>query len=106
MYREIKLTNREISRMSLIIGVDWDSLAGLLDIPYSEREQIRLNHAKYPDIPSKAQKILELVNCRECIARHDLVKCAEELRRQDLKNEIVPTKEEVFKLQLKALFNE
>ena len=84
--------------MSVIIGVDWDSLAGLLDIPYSEREQIRLNHAKYPDIPSKAQKILELVNRRECIGRHDLVKCAEELRRQDLKNEIVSPKEKVYNL--------
>ena len=78
-----------------MIGGDWDSLAGLLDIPYSEREEIRLNDKEYPGFPSKAQKILELINCCEYIGRDDLVKCVEELRRQDLKNEIVSPKEKV-----------
>ena len=77
-----------------MIAGDWDSLAGLLDIPYPEREEIRLNHAKYPDFPSKAQQVLELVNCRECIGRHDLAKCVEELERDDLKEQMRPVQNE------------
>ena len=87
--------------MSRMIGVDWDSLAGLMDIPYSEREEIRVNHAKYPDFFSKAEQIFALFNCCECFGRQDLEKCVEELGRQDLKNEMKPVENEVFNLSSK-----
>ncbi|XP_046864979.1 uncharacterized protein LOC124459561 [Xenia sp. Carnegie-2017] len=43
------LTNKEVTRISRIIAMDWDSLGGLLDIPYNERDEIRRNHSDYPD---------------------------------------------------------
>mgnify|MGYP002804545692 CR=1 FL=1 len=84
-----------------MIGVDWDSLAGLLDIPYSDREEIRVNHAKYPDFFSKAERIFALFNSLECFGRNDLEKCVEELGRNDLKKQMFPVQPEVFKLLIK-----
>ncbi|XP_028404382.1 uncharacterized protein LOC114527015 [Dendronephthya gigantea] len=60
VYRRTKLTRVEITRMSRMVAMDWDSLAGLLDIPYEEREEIRTNYMKYPDSPSKAEKVLNI----------------------------------------------
>ena len=96
VYRTTKLTTGEISRMSLVVGVDWDSLAGLLDIPYSEREEIRVNHQKFPNFYSKAEQVLELFNGSRYFSRHILEKCVEELERQDLKDKLRPV-EEVFR---------
>ena len=97
VYGTTKLTNGEISRVSRVVGVDWDGLAGLLDIPYSEREEIRVNDRKYPDSYSKAGQILELFNGRRDFSRHVLEKCAEELERQDLKDKLHPVENEVFR---------
>ena len=84
--------------MSRRIGFDWDSLAGLLDIPYSEREEIRVNLQKFPGSFSKAEQILELFNDSKFFDRYYLQKCLEELGRHDLKNEMLPVENEVFNL--------
>ena len=85
--------------MSTGVGVDWDCLAGLMNIPYSEQEKIRMNHAKYPDFFSKAQKIFSLFNGREDFCRGDLKKCVEELNLRDVKKEM-PNVQEVFSLSI------
>ena len=94
--RTTKLTNEEINRISRKVGIDWDSLAGLMDIPYAEREKIRINNRKYPSFSSKAKRVFQLFNNSECFGRHNLVKYFEESRRQDLKNEMCPIVDEVF----------
>ena len=43
--------------MSTGVGVEWNGLAGLMDISYSQREEIRKKQAKYSDPFSKAEKI-------------------------------------------------
>ena len=91
-----KLVVREMDAMSSKVGVDWDNLAALMDIPYSEREEIRVNYVKYPSMSSKAKRVFELFNESECFDRHVLVKHFEELRRQDLKNEMPPLEDEVI----------
>ncbi len=82
--------------MSSIVGVDWDSLAGLLNIPYSQQEEIRFNNRKYPDFYSKAEQVLKMYNESEFFGRHALVRHFEELRRHDLKDEMHPVQTEVF----------
>ena len=83
-YRTAKLTDSEINRMSTMVGVDWDGLAGLMNIPYCEREEIRMNHSKYPDSFSKAEKILSILSVREDFCRVALKKCVEELNLDDV----------------------
>ena len=67
-----------------------------MDIPYSEREEIRVNFGKYLSFSSKAKRVFELFNNSKCFGRHNLVKYFEELRRHDLKNEMLPVEDEVF----------
>ncbi len=98
--RNGKLTNGEISRISRKIGVDWDSLAGLMDIPYSEREKIRANQQRYPSFSSKAEQTFVLINESESFDRHNLGKCVEEFGRYDLKKEIIPVENEVFNIHI------
>ncbi|XP_028405136.1 uncharacterized protein LOC114527635 [Dendronephthya gigantea] len=101
-----KLTKMEITRVSRMVAMDWDSLAGLMDIPYEEREEIRTNHAKYPDSLSKAEEILIHFNDSDCFDRDVLAKSLVELGRRDLKDELLPMLDEVYKtrsvLRLKA----
>ena len=106
MYRTTKLTNGEICRMSSGIGVDWDNLAVLLDIPYSEREEIRVNEQKFPDNYSKTQQIFKLFNDNKFFDRYYLQECFEELGQHDLKNGMLPVENEVFNLAntLSSLF--
>ena len=94
--REERLPNSEIIRLSGVLGVDWDCLAGLLDIPYSQREEIRTNQMKYPDCTSKASKIFSLYNNREDPEFYILRKCFQELERQDLLNELPPVENQVY----------
>ena len=96
MYRTTKLTNEEISRISQEVGIDWESLAGLMHIPYSEREEIRVNYVKYPSFLSKAKRVFELFNDSKCFNRHNLVKYFKELGRDDLKKKMIPVEDEVF----------
>ena len=86
--RTTKLSAAEISRLSLDMGVDWDSLAGLLDISYVEREELRLNVQKYPNFSSKAEVILTKFNKSKSFNRELLVKYLEELGRHDLRKNI------------------
>ncbi|XP_046864977.1 uncharacterized protein LOC124459560 isoform X2 [Xenia sp. Carnegie-2017] len=78
------LTHREVTRISEIIAVDWDSLGGLLDIPYNERDEIRRNHSDYPDSFKKAEKILAIYNEQHDFSRNMLTKCFEEMGRDDI----------------------
>ena len=79
--------------MSKVVGVEWDSLAGLMDVPYSEREEIRMNHAKYPDSSSKAEQIFSLFNGRNDFSRSALEKYFEELDLHDVKNKMLHVQE-------------
>ena len=86
--------------------MDWDSLGGLLDIPYNERDEIRRNHIDYPDSFKKAEKIVAIYNEQHNFSRNMLTKCFEEMGRDDIPLEV----EEVFCLEiyshlLKQLFS-
>ena len=72
-----------------MVGVEWNGLAGLMNIPYSEREEIRINYAKYPDFFSKAEKVFSLFNDREDFCRDALEKCVKELNLHDVKKEML-----------------
>ena len=93
MHNTRTLTNREIGRMSIAVGVEWDSLAGLMNIPYSEREKIRMNHAKYPEFSSKAEQIFSLFNGGNEFSRSALEKYFEELDLHDVKNKMLHVQE-------------
>ena len=90
VYRTTRLSNREISRISSAVGVNWDRVAGLINIPYSKREEVRMNHANYPNSFCKAEKIFSLFNGREDFCRNALEKSFEELNLHDVKSEIRP----------------
>ncbi|XP_028404330.1 uncharacterized protein LOC114526973 isoform X2 [Dendronephthya gigantea] len=88
--RTTKLTQKEIRRMSVAVGIDWDRLGGLMGIPYAEREEIRLDCANYAKFSLKACQIFKLFNNRKDFCRCSLEKWLEELERHDLKREILP----------------
>ena len=64
--------------------MDWDSLGGLLGIPYNKRDEIRRNHIDYPDSINKAEKILTIYNEQHNFSRNMLKKCLEELGCDDI----------------------
>ena len=82
--------------MSREVGIDWDNLAALMDIPYPEREEIRVNYAKYPSFSSKAEQVLKLYNQSECFRRDTLLKYLEELKRYDVKKKMLPMDDQVL----------
>ena len=88
VYWDTKLTNGEVFRMSRAVTKDWDSLAGLMDIPYPEQAAIRFSDVKYPDCWSKAQAVFTLFNASEFLDRRLLQKYFGELGRNDLKKEM------------------
>ena len=96
VHRETKLLSREIRRMSRVVGVDWDSLAGLMDVPYAVREEIRLDHINYPDASSKAQKILTYFNDGPYFCREILQKSIEELDLHCVKAVMLGVSDKVF----------
>ena len=96
MHRDGRLTNGQIHRLSYTIGVDWDSLAGLLDIPYSQREEIRTNHVKYPDCTKKALQMFSLYNNREDFNFCNLQKCVHEIERLDLIDDLRSVENQVY----------
>ena len=100
MYRTTRLTTREISRMSTVVGVEWNGLAGLMNIPYTEREEIRINHTKYPDSFSKSEKVFSLFNDREDFCRGALEKCVKELNLHDVKKEMLNVNEVCLSIYL------
>ena len=96
MYRNTKRTNAETTRMSHIIGEDWDNQAKLMNKPYTKRKEIRLNQAKYPDSRSKAEKNFALFNVSKSFGRHTLKNYFEEMGRYGLKSEMLPIENKVF----------
>ena len=96
VYSNTKLTKGEITRMSCMVGLDWDSLAGLMNIPYSEREEIRVDCGNYLSISSKAKKVFELFNDSTFFDRHILIKYFKELGRHDLEKKMLPVEDQVF----------
>ena len=96
MHRTTKLTNKEINQIGRDLGIDWDKLAGLMDIPYSEQEEIRASHDIYLSLSSKAKRVLELYNASKHFDRRVLVRYLEEIGRHDLENKMLPIKDEVI----------
>ena len=82
--------------MSREVGVDWDGLGGLMDIPYVEREEIRLNFANYPKLSSRAGQMFTYCNKKEDFCRLVVGKCLEELRRHDVKDKMFSMDDQVF----------
>ena len=93
VYRRTKLTKEEIGGMSRMISRDWDGLAGLMDIPYHVREDIRFS---LPTFSSRGNQVLVLFNDSQSFDRRILEKCLDELRRKDLKDLLLPMENEVF----------
>ncbi|XP_028404324.1 uncharacterized protein LOC114526970 isoform X2 [Dendronephthya gigantea] len=91
--RTTKLTDNEVDKMCREVGLDWDGLGGLMDIPYEKREEIRLN-VNYPTFSSKAGQILTHYNKSEVFCRHAVRKCLEELGRHDVKDKMLPLDDE------------
>ena len=80
--RDTPLSSREMYRLSRLI-VDWDSLAGLMDIPLTTKEGIR-NSAVYPDTKSRAEKVLSLFNNSKAFCREKLAGYLKEIGHHDL----------------------
>ena len=99
--RTTKLTNAEISRMSCRLGLDWDNISGLLNIPYYEREEIRFNFVKFS---SKAEQVFRLFNNSPFFCRHLFVKCLNELGREDLIDVMLPEENKVFHCLINEIF--
>ena len=76
------LSSRELYRLSRRL-VDWDSLAGLLDISVADRNNVR-SCDKYDDDRSRAQEILSIFNRREDFSREKLACCLKEIQQIDL----------------------
>lgn len=78
-----------------MVATDWDRFAGLLDILYEVREDIRTNYAMHPNASSKAEGILKHFNGSDCFGRDVFEKCADELGRPDLINTLLPMENKV-----------
>ena len=91
-----KLTREEITWMSNEVGADWDKLAGLMNIPYGKRQEIRSNSSKYPTFSLKAEQIFVHFNQSRFFSRHDLKRIFKELGRHDLEIAMIPVKTQVF----------
>ena len=70
-------------RLSRKICIDWDSLAGLMDIAKAERDNIRANITFKDDI-AKAEKVLSMFNKKRDFSREKLVECLTEIGKMDL----------------------
>ena len=91
VHRNTKLTNKEINQIGRDLGMNWEKLAGLMDIPYSQQEEIRTNHNS---LWSKAKRVLELYNASKHFDRRVLVKYFEELGQHVLKKKMLPMEDE------------
>ena len=80
--RHTALSPRETYRLSRRIGVDWDSLAGLMDIANEERNNIQCNSLYHDDF-EKAEKVLSMINKRKKFSRKRLVERLEEIGKID-----------------------
>ena len=76
-------------RLSRHIAVDWDNLAGLMDITKEERDDIRCNIGIYSDNRSRAEKILSIFNRKKDFSRKKLVECLKEIKKLDVIQPII-----------------
>ena len=81
---DTRLTSREMYRLSQRIVVDWEALAGLMNITRAERDEIRCNYFLYSDSRSRAEKILSIFNQREDFSRKKLAARLEEIQQLEL----------------------
>ncbi|CAB4031492.1 Hypothetical predicted protein, partial [Paramuricea clavata] len=88
--RNTPLSSREMYRLSKCI-VDWDSLAGLMDIAREERNNIR-NNTLYHDDCARAEKILSMFNHKNGFTREKLTNCLQGIKRLDLISPIITGK--------------
>ncbi len=77
------LSSREMYRLSQRIVVDWDRLAGLMDITRAERDDVRYS-LLYNDSRSRAEKILSIFNQRDDFSREKLAAFFEEIQQLEL----------------------
>ena len=77
------LSSREMYRLGLRIGVDWEQLARLMNIEKAERDDIRCN-IRYIDARSKAEKILAIFNTSGGFSREELAKHLREMKQLKL----------------------
>ena len=92
--RTTKLTKKEIAQMSREVGIYWDNLAALMDMPYPDHEEIRYNSVKYSTYSSKARQVLEFFNDSECFDRNTLVKYLKELKLNNVKKKMLAMDDE------------
>ena len=83
MLRNTPLSPREMHRLSRRITVDWDSLAGLMDIAKKERNDIRQN-PMYNDNRERAEKILSMFNHKRDFSRENLADCLKGICKDEL----------------------
>ncbi|XP_046855517.1 uncharacterized protein LOC124448600 [Xenia sp. Carnegie-2017] len=88
--RYTKLTTEEIEKISQKAATDWNTLGGLLEIPFEQRDEITVNHKSYPNPSAKAKKILKVFNERTDFDRHLLKKYLGEIN-IDLDEILTPT---------------
>ncbi len=85
------LSSREMYRLSKHIVVDWDRLAGLMDITRAERDDIRYS-LLYNDSRSRAEKFLSIFNRTEDFSREKLAGCLEEIQQLELVEPVITGK--------------
>ncbi len=78
------LSPREMYRLSQRIVINWEALAGLMNITRAERDEIRFNNFLYSDSRSRAEKILSIFNQREDFSRKKLAARLEEIQQLEL----------------------
>ncbi len=79
-----RLSPREMYRLSQRIVINWEALAGLLNITGAERDEIRFNYFLYNGSRSRAEKILSIFNQREDFSRKKLAARLEEIQQLEL----------------------
>ncbi|XP_046856643.1 uncharacterized protein LOC124449783 isoform X2 [Xenia sp. Carnegie-2017] len=88
--RYTKLTTEEIEKIIQKAATDWNTLGGLLEIPFEKRDEINVNHKSFPNPSAKAKKILEIFNERTDFDRLLLKKYLGEIN-LDLDEILTPT---------------
>ena len=82
-----------------MVGVEWNGLAGLMNIPYSEREEIRINYAKYPDSRQYPKKFFHfLMTGKISVVMH--LKNGSELNLHDVNKEMLNVDEVCLSIYL------
>ncbi len=82
------LSSREMYRLGQRIVLDWDSLAGLMDITRAEIDVIRYS-LLYDNSRSRAEKILSIINNKKDFSREKLAACLKGMQMLDLISPII-----------------